>query len=161
MIRELASDELNIIEDLAKVIWPVSFKKMISSAQIKYMLDWMYKQEKLKENYRNGHRYAIFTENNNSIGFISYETKTNKSTVRIHKLYVHPLIQKKGIGKKLLDYTVKKARNKNMFYVDLFVNRTNPAVLFYKHLGFTIEEEIDLDIGNGYFMNDYRMKLKI
>lgn len=161
MIRELASDELHIIEDLAKVIWPVSFKKMISRSQITYMLEWMYNQKKLRENYRNGHRYAVFTEKNNAIGFLSYEPKTNKSTVRIHKLYVHPLIQKKGIGKKLLNYAIKEAIRQNMTNVDLFVNRTNPAVVFYKHLGFTIEEEIDLDIGNGYFMNDYRMKLKI
>lgn len=161
MIRELASDELYIIEDLAKVIWPVSFKKMISSAQIKYMLEWMYNQKKLNENYRNGHRFAVCVENNDLSGFISYETKTNKSTVRIHKLYVHHLIQKKGIGKKLLDYAIQEAKNLKMNNVDLFVNRTNPAVLFYKHLGFTVEEEIDLAIGNGYFMNDYRMKLKI
>ena len=75
MIRELASDELYIIEDLAKVIWPVSFKKMISGAQIKYMLEWMYNQNKLNENYRNGHRFAVCVENNDLSRFISYETK--------------------------------------------------------------------------------------
>jgi hypothetical protein len=48
-----------------------------------------------------------------------------------------------------------------MTHLDLFVNRTNPAVIFYKIKGFYIDQEIDLDIGNGYFMNDYLMKLKI
>ena len=161
MIRELDSGELHLIEDLAKVIWPVSFKEMISGNQIKYMLEWMYNQKKLNENFRNGHKFAVCKQNNELSGFISFETKADKSTVRIHKLYVHHLIQKKGIGKKLLDYAIQEAKNLKMSNVDLFVNRTNPAVLFYKHLGFTIEEEIDLDIGNGYFMNDYRMKLKI
>lgn len=161
MIRELASDELHLIEDLAKVIWPVSFKDMISGAQIKYMLEWMYNQDKLNENFRTGHRFAVCTQNNELCGFISFETKIDKSTVRIHKLYVHHLFQKNGIGKQLLDYAKKEALRQKMSHIDLFVNRTNPAVLFYKHLGFTIEEEIDLDIGNGYFMNDYRMKLKI
>ena len=161
MIRELASDELHLIENLARVIWPVSFKEMISSAQIEYMLDWMYNQKKLNDNFRKGHKFAVCTQNNDLSGFISFETKIYKSTVRIHKLYVHHLIQKKGIGKQLLDYAIKEALRKKITSIDLFVNRTNPAVLFYKHLGFTIEEEIDLDIGNGYFMNDYRMKLKI
>jgi ribosomal protein S18 acetylase RimI-like enzyme len=41
------------------------------------------------------------------------------------------------------------------------VNRTNPAVNFYQKIGFEIVESIDLDLGNGYFMNDYRMKIKI
>ena len=161
MIRELASDELHLIENLARVIWPVSFKEMISSAQIEYMLDWMYNQKKLNDNFRKGHKFAVCTQNKKLSGFISFETKIGKSTVRIHKLYVHHLIQKKGIGKQLLDYAIKEALRKKMTSIDLFVNRTNPAVLFYKHLCFTIEEEIDLDIGNGYFMNDYRMKLKI
>ena len=161
MIRQLASTELNIIEDLANIIWPVSFKEMISSEQITYMLKWMYNPEKLKENNLNGHHYAIYSENDKPLGFVSYELKKNQSKVRIHKLYVHHECQKKGIGKKLLEYAIKIGQDQKMTQLDLFVNRTNPAVSFYEFLGFTIEEEIDLDIGNGYFMNDYRMKLKI
>ena len=92
---------------------------------------------------------------------MSYEIKFDKSTVRIHKLYVHPECQKKGIGKHLLEYAKNTSVKNGLNYIDLFVNRTNPAVGFYKFLGFDVAEEIDLDIGNGYFMNDYRMKLKI
>jgi len=161
LIRELASTELNIIEDLANIIWPVSFKEMISIEQIEYMLEWMYNPEKLKENNLNGHNYAIYSGNDKPLGFVSYEIIKDQSNVRIHKLYVHHECQKKGIGKKLLEYAIKKGQEQKMKQLDLFVNRTNPAVSFYEFLGFTIEEEIDLDIGNGYFMNDYRMKLKI
>ena len=161
MIKEIGPGKFNIIEDLAKIIWPVSFKDMISTEQISYMLNWMYNQKKLNENHQNGHRYAIYTEGDHPLGFVSYEVLLNKSTLRIHKLYVHHECQKKGIGKKLLDHAVSIANNNKMVYLDLFVNRTNPAVDFYKILGFYVEEEINLDIGNGYFMNDYIMKLKI
>ena len=161
MIRELNSDELFIIEDLAKVIWPVSFKEMISEQQIDYMLNWMYKPQKLKENHTNGHHFLIYTEGDEALGFVSYEIKEKKSTIRIHKLYVHHESQKKGIGKRLLEHVKKIGLNEKMTYLDLFVNRTNPAVGFYKLKGFYIDQEIDLDIGNGYFMNDYLMKLKI
>ena len=161
MIRELSASELTIIEDLAKVIWPVSFKEMISSEQIEYMLEWMYNPNKLKENHQKGHHYVLYSEGDTALGFISYEIKLNKSTVRIHKLYVHHEYQKKGIGKVLLEYAKTIANKHSMKYVDLYVNRTNPAVGFYKFLGFYVSEEIDLDIGNGYFMNDYLLKLKI
>ena len=161
MIRELNSDELFIIEDLAKVIWPVSFKEMISEQQIDYMLNWMYKPQKLKENHTNGHHFLIYTEGDEALGFVSYEIKENKSTIRIHKLYVHHESQKKGIGKRLLEHVKKIGLNEKMTHLDLFVNRTNPAVGFYKLKGFYIDQEIDLDIGNGYFMNDYLMKKKI
>ena len=161
MIRELNSDELFIIEDLAKVIWPVSFKEMISEQQIDYMLNWMYKPQKLKENHTNGHHFLIYTEGDEALGFVSYEIKEKKSTIRIHKLYVHHENQKKGIGKRLLEHVKKIGLNEKMTHLDLFVNRTNPAVGFYKLKGFYIDQEIDLDIGNGYFMNDYLMKMKI
>ena len=161
MIEELNSSELHIIEDLAKIIWPVSFKSMISQKQIEYMLEWMYNQKKLQENHQNGHKYVVYKEKDTFLGFISYEIKKNKSNIRIHKLYVHHEQQKKGIGIALLNYAIDLGRENRMTQLDLFVNRTNPAVHFYKKIGFSIVEEIDLDIGNGYFMNDYRMKLKI
>lgn len=161
MIRVLNSKELFIIEDLAKVIWPVSFKEMISQEQIEYMLNWMYNPKKLKENHAKGHHYLLYTEGDEALGFVSYEIKRHKSTIRIHKLYVHHECQKKGIGKILLEHVRKIGLNEKMTHLDLFVNRTNPAVGFYKIAGFSIDEEIDLDIGNGYFMKDYLMKMKI
>ena len=161
MIRELNSEELFIIEDLARIIWPVSFKEMISKEQIDYMLNWMYNPQKLKENHANGHHYLLYTKGDEALGFVSYEIKAHKSTVRIHKLYVHYECQKKGIGKILLEHVKKIGLTEKITQIDLFVNRNNPAVGFYKFNGFYIDREIDLDIGHGYFMNDYLMKLKI
>ena len=161
MIRELKVGELQIIQDLAQIIWPVSFKDMISSEQIAYMLKWMYNPKKLKENHQNGHIYLLYSEKDVPLGFVSYELKMQISTVRIHKLYVHPDCQNKGIGRIILEHVKDLARNEGIDYLDLFVNRTNPAVGFYKSTGFHVAEEIDLDIGNGYFMNDYLMKIKI
>ena len=43
--------------------------------------------------------------------------------------------------------------------VELNVNRKNPALSFYRHMGMTIASSGDFDIGNGYFMNDYIMAI--
>jgi ribosomal protein S18 acetylase RimI-like enzyme len=43
----------------------------------------------------------------------------------------------------------------------LNVNRNNPTKGFYEKLGFTVIKEEDIDIGNGYFMNDYVMEKKV
>ncbi|MGZ8545109.1 MAG: GNAT family N-acetyltransferase, partial [Flavisolibacter sp.] len=43
----------------------------------------------------------------------------------------------------------------------LNVNRNNSARSFYEKLGFEMIGEEDIDIGNGYFMNDYVMEKKI
>ena len=101
MIEELSASELHIIEDLAKIVWPVSFRTMISQKQIKYMLEWMYNQNKLRRTTKMNHKYAVYKEKDTFLGFISYEIKKKKSNIRIHKLYVHHEQQKKGIGQAL------------------------------------------------------------
>jgi ribosomal protein S18 acetylase RimI-like enzyme len=160
LIKELKVGELQIIQDLAQIIWPVSFKDMISGEQIAYMLEWMYNPKKLKENCQNGHIYLLYTENDTPLAFVSYELKMQISTVRIHKLYVHPDCQNMGIGRILLEHVKELVKNTEIIYLDLFVNRNNPAVGFYNSTGFYVAEEINSDIGNGYFMNDYLMKIK-
>jgi hypothetical protein len=41
------------------------------------------------------------------------------------------------------------------------VNRYNKAKGFYEKLGFKVIGKEDIDIGNGYLMNDYVMQLEI
>ena len=45
--------------------------------------------------------------------------------------------------------------------IELNVNRQNPAVDFYLHMGMHIDRQGDFPIGNGYFMNDYIMKKEL
>ena len=92
---------------------------------------------------------------------IGIEIKNEKSYIRLHKLYVNPKQHHKGSGRRLLEFIYSVGHEYKLNALDLFVNRTNPAVNFYQKIGFEIEESVDLDIGNGYFMNDYRMKIKI
>jgi predicted lactoylglutathione lyase len=42
--------------------------------------------------------------------------------------------------------------------ISLNVNKFNKAVSFYKKIGFVVASEEDLDIGNGYLMEDYKME---
>ena len=45
--------------------------------------------------------------------------------------------------------------------MELNVNRDNPALGFYKHMGMRKVREGNFPIGNGYYMNDYIMGLDI
>jgi hypothetical protein len=45
--------------------------------------------------------------------------------------------------------------------IELNVNRTNTAVKFYQNYGFAIVEEVDIEIGSDFWMNDYVMQLPI
>jgi diamine N-acetyltransferase len=162
MIREIKKDEVGLITDLAHRIWPDTFKEILSPEQISYMLNWMYNPNKLAEQIESGHLFFILEENNQTLGFIGLEPAFPSSdTLRIHKIYVLPNQQGKGLGKRLIDHAVELAKKLNLSKLHLNVNRFNKAVDFYLHLGFVITDEEDIDIGSGYLMEDYVMELEI
>ena len=45
--------------------------------------------------------------------------------------------------------------------IELNVNRNNPSIGFYHHLGLRILRQGDFHIGNGFYMNDYIMGLEV
>ena len=165
-IREIAKDELGIIAQLAHDIWPKVYGEMISTEQINYMLNWMYSSDSLQSQMQDGHRFFIaYDDSNNPVGFCSFgEYEHNNSFTscyKLHKLYVQAHLHKKGIGKSLLHHVISILKNSSPCSLILNVNRNNPARFFYEYLGFKIIDEVDNDIGNGYFMNDYVMELVV
>ena len=44
---------------------------------------------------------------------------------------------------------------------ELNVNRGNPALGFYRHLGMQLSRSGDFDIGGGFFMNDHIMRKEL
>ena len=82
--------------------------------------------------------------------------------VHLQKIYVCPDKQRLHAGRALIEKAFDEA--KRLFpdghgRVELNVNRKNPALSFYRHMGMTIASSGDFDIGNGYFMNDYIMAI--
>ena len=65
------------------------------------------------------------------------------------------------VGKILLDFIITDIHPNGATNLELNVNRHNKALGFYQRSGFTILREEDIDIGNGYFMNDYVMTLAL
>ena len=61
----------------------------------------------------------------------------------------------------MLDYIIEEIKKSGAKALQLNVNRYNSAVHFYEKQGFKIIREEDIDIGEGFFMNDYVMELKL
>jgi len=161
-IRRISIDEVGLINSLAHLIWPDTFREILSSEQIKYMLNWMYAPQKLAEQLESGHHFFVIEENNEALGFIGIEPACPTSdALRIHKIYILPNQQGKGLGKQLIDHAMEFARHRNLSRLHLNVNRFNKAVDFYRHIGFSIIGEEDIDIGSGFLMEDYIMEFRI
>ncbi len=86
---------------------------------------------------------------------------TAPQTYKLHKIYVLPSQQGKGSGKFIIDQLTNAMKIKGASALQLNVNRNNPAKSFYEKIGFAVIKEEDIDIGSGYFMNDYVMEKKL
>lgn len=159
-IRTVAEEELPLIHELGKQCFYPTYLPFISREQVDYMFHMMYDLSALTVQLnRKGHVFLLAVEDRLPLGFVSYEADYDgRGNCKVHKLYVLPDNQTGGVGRALLGEVAEQARNLGQESIMLNVNRYNKAVDFYRHLGFTVVAEDDIDIGNGYFMNDYEMK---
>jgi len=160
-IRSLSNFELPKVQELAHLIWPIAYKEILSLEQLDYMLNWMYSIESLEQQLLEGHQYFGISDQNEMLGFLDIQLNHPfESEMKVNKIYVLTNQQGKKLGYQLMLHAIDFAKKHNMKSISLQVNRHNKAFEFYKKIGFTIREEKDFDIGNGYFMNDYVMELK-
>jgi ribosomal protein S18 acetylase RimI-like enzyme len=161
-IREIAKDELHKIAQLSQEIWPISYKEIITEAQISYMLQWMYSERTLQENLVDGHRFFLAETTEKPLGFVGFQCINGEHKfTKLHKLYVLPNLHHQGIGKALSACVIEESKKCEAQYILLQVNKKNPAIHFYKKQAFYIHEEAIFDIGNGFVMDDYLMKLDL
>lgn len=162
-IAEGKITDIETIQEIAKITWPVTFKNILSAEQIQYMLQMMYSADALKKqmNIKN-HKFLLAKDGSDCIGYASYEVHYNKlPKTKIHKIYILPTVQGKGIGKLLIDKIAGIAENVADKSLLLNVNRDNAAVKFYERVGFTVIGREDIPIGNDFLMEDYIMEKPI
>lgn len=161
-ISEAGIDDIIIIQSLIQLIWKPTYRHILSEAQMDYMLDMMYSSEVLEEQFEQGHIFLLVYSGKKPVGFAGYQNNYNGNGVcKLHKLYVLPDVQGKQLGKHLFMEGKKRAIEAGQKKLLLNVNRYNKAADFYKKLGMEIEEEVNVAIGNGYYMNDYIMSMEL
>ena len=165
MIRIFAADKkhIPIIRDLADKIWPQTFSSILSPSQIEYMMEMMYSSASIVKQIEDGHQFAVAREDEINVGYVSYEVDCNQSRkTKIHKLYVSPQHQHCGIGKAMVEYVAQNALKTGNNAVFLNVNKHNTqAINFYSKLQFILVKKEEIDIGNGFIMDDFVFELKL
>lgn len=161
-IAKAAEENIPQIQQIAHDTWPDTFKNILSPEQIRYMLHMMYDDASLRRQMQSGHVFLLAMSDGVPGGFASYELHYQQKPVsKLHKIYILPSMQGKSVGKALLLEVARIAREAGMQQVWLNVNRENKAVGFYERFGFKKMGEEDIDIGNGYFMNDTIMQMNL
>jgi GNAT superfamily N-acetyltransferase len=174
IIRPATLDDRAFIRSVSERTWPSTYGHIISQEQINFMLDWMYSDASLAEQFEKSHQFYIANLNGADIGFCSVskegveksevalvdEPKNLKATAhKLNKLYVLPSAHGTGSGKALLYKAIEVSKTEGSSSLFLQVNKLNTAYTFYLKNGFVKEQEFKFDIGNGFYMDDYVMRL--
>lgn len=151
---------IELIRTLCMQVWPQTYSSILTEEQLAYMLDWMYSPSSLANQMDEGATFLLLYDADTPIGYASYQA-LHAGHFKLHKLYVLPTVQGKGAGRYFLTDLMQRIKGLGAHTLELQVNRYNKAVGFYHQLGFTIRETADIEIGKGFYMNDYIMQIAL
>ena len=171
-------NDRDFIRSVSERTWPSTYGHIISQEQINFMLDWMYSDASLEKQMNMGCEFYIASIKNedgqwDAVGFCSVSPDDEKEEEenlniekvagakahKLNKLYVLPSAQGTGAGKVLLNKSIEIAKAAGSSSLFLQVNKLNTAYTFYLKHVFIKEAEFKFDIGNGFFMDDFVMRL--
>lgn len=166
IIRPATLLDRAFIRSVSERTWPSTYGHIISKEQIDFMLDWMYSDDSLASQFEKGHQFYIANYKGEDIGFCSVSAAEADDSMnpylnshKLNKLYVLPSAHGNGSGKALLKKAIEVAKAAGSDSLFLQVNKDNTAYHFYLKNGFIKESESLFEIGNGYFMDDFIMRL--
>ena len=161
-IKNATTEDIPLIRELTMQVWPQTYTPILGREQVAYMLDLFYNPESLaKQMGEMGHRFIICYNDGQPVAFASW-SETEPTIFKLHKIYILPTLQGKGVGKVILDHIVQEIKAKGATALRLNVNIYNlPAKAFYEKIGFRHLKDEDIDIGCGYFMNDHVLSLRL
>ena len=155
ILRKATLEDIPTIQEIAEEAWRPTYGPILTEEQTLYMIPMMYNTELISAQID---LFSILEMDGHAIGYCAFEI-TSETDGKLHKLYLRPSIKQKGAGSFIIEQISNQARSLGLISIFLNVNKLNSAVTFYLKKGFTVEREMVLDIGNGYFMDDYVMRL--
>lgn len=169
VIRRASPEDIPVIRALADVCFRDTYRTILSPAQMEYMMDWMYSERSLERQMgRDGHVYFIAEAEGTPCAYFSVQPlglqDDGDYLFEFQKLYLLPAYQGRGFGRYLVAYVfqfVREAAGGWPCRLELHVNRNNPAAAFHRRMGFSILRSGDFPIGQGFFMNDYIMGIRL
>ena len=160
-IRPITPPDVPAIAALAREIWQATYPGIITQEQIDFMLEQRYGHERLYDDLEDLHKWLDQAfHDGRRVGFAFSEIY--KGEFKLDKLYIHPDVQRRGVGGQLIAHVAERAKREGYPCLILQVNKRNVnAINSYKKYGFEVRTVTVDDIGGGYVMDDYVMEEKL
>lgn len=159
-IRLATAQDISLIHQLAKEVFFATYEPLQPKEKVAYLFSLMYNEAALTEQMeRKKHTFLVVEDESGYLGYASYEFNYKGSgKIKIHKIYVMPTAQGKGVGREMIQWIGNIAKQSKVETLLLDVYRHNPAIQFYEKIGFKKVGEQVTDVGNGFVMDDFVME---
>ena len=160
-IRQAGPAEIPLLRELATAIWHEAYADLISHEQIRYMLHKMYAPDVVAAEMQKGIVWDIISCDGRDCGFISYGPDGGTG-LKLSKIYLDAASRGSGVAAIALRHVISSARALHKSSVWLTVNKQNSrAIRAYEKNGFRTAEAAVFDVGGGFVMDDYIMRLDL
>ncbi len=162
-IRTLTEADFEAVARLAHAIWNAHYITIISQEQIDYMLSGRFTAAKLRSYLGARDRWFDVLEVDHAlVGYCSYaridERAASSAEMKLEQLYLLPDLHGRGLGALMLEHVETRTRELGCRSLLLTVNKHNAkAIRVYRRAGYEIREEVVMDIGGGFVMDDFVM----
>ena len=152
------TEDYKVIADLAKEIWTEYYTPIIGSEQLEYMLDKFQSKEAIENQIvHSDYNYYIIYDTNALVGYLSIKKEAH--ALFLSKIYISKSYRGQGFGKIAMNFIELQAKELNCDSIYLTVNKFNTnSINAYEKIGYKKIEELVIDIGNGYVMDDFKME---
>jgi ribosomal protein S18 acetylase RimI-like enzyme len=156
-VRRIGVDELEIVRELAMVIWPKCYRNIIGPDRVDAMLAVLYANDALeREMLEQGHVFWVVSYGDFDVGYAS--AYRDGERLWLKKLYVRDDHRGLGLGKALIEAALAHFQSLTIQDMALYVNRDNtPAIDYYLRSGFQVEAEVPVTMGP-YDFTDFVMQ---
>ena len=153
--------EIITIAGLAKIIWNDHYVSIIGKDQVNYMLNKYQTPKAINAQINDdSYEYFLIIADELTVGYIGIIPRHNE--MFLSKFYILDSERGKGIGHAGLEFLRARCKASGTDFITLTVNKNNvDAILAYEKMGFEKYGEVESDIGSGYVMDDYLMRLRI
>jgi ribosomal protein S18 acetylase RimI-like enzyme len=151
------------IAALARRIWLAHYISIISKEQIEYMLGGRFTPDNLARYVDAGDRwFDVLRVDDAIVGYCSHALLADPREVKLEQLYLLPELHGLGFGKRMMVHIEAHVRELGRDTLVLQVNKGNTkAASVYLRAGFEVREEVCIDIGGGYVMDDFIMQKRV
>jgi GNAT superfamily N-acetyltransferase len=151
--------DLATVRRLADAVWHRHYPGSITVEQIDYLLERGYGEAALgRFLVEPGAGLALARVGGEPAGFAAWCRADEPATTKLDKLYVLQEHQRRGVGRRLIALVEEAARADGAGTLILNVNKRNlRSIDAYRRCGFAVREEVVVDIGRGFVMDDFVM----